>query len=192
MAITATVPGLERLIDVIDAAVAQATFEGITGSLKTGLQDLIRGGQIDLPEDLCTTCQDHYGRRLLYRSPEHGYSVVAMIWGPGQGTALHDHAGTWCVEGVVRGQIEVTQYDMVERQGEHWRFHREDTLTTGVGAAGSLIPPFDYHTIRNANAEATSVTVHVYGTEMDHCTVFEPEERDGWYRQHSKALAYDH
>ncbi len=27
-----------------------------------------------------------------------------MTWGPGQGTPLHDHAGIWCVEGVVEGK----------------------------------------------------------------------------------------
>ena len=192
MTATATVPGLEKLIAVIDEAVVQPSCEKITHSLKIGLQELILEGQIVLPQELCSTCQDHYGRRLLYRSPEHGYAVVAMVWGPGQGTALHDHAGTWCVEGVVRGQIEVTRYDVVERSGEAWRFDRQDTMTTGVGAAGSLIPPFDYHTIRNADGSATSVTVHIYGREMDQCTIFEPQGEGGWYRPRSKALGYDH
>jgi predicted metal-dependent enzyme (double-stranded beta helix superfamily) len=191
MATTAAVPGLDRLIEVIDGAVAHRSFEGITGSLKEGLQKLIREGHIDLPGELCTACRDHYGRRLLYRSPDHGYAVVAMIWGPGQGTALHDHAGTWCVEGVVQGEIEVTQYDLLEHQGEQWRFHQEETLVTGVGAAGSLIPPFEYHTIRNARGDATSVTVHIYGEEMEQCTIFEPEGAEGWYRRRSKALSYD-
>ena len=192
MTATSTVSGLDKPIEMVDDAVAKPTFEEIAGSLKTGLQTLIRDRQIALPEAMCGVCEDHYGRRLLYRSPEHGYAIVAMIWGPGQGTALHDHAGTWCVEGVVQGRIEVTQYDMVERKGDAWRFDRQDTLTTGVGAAGSLIPPFEYHTIRNAEGAAPSITLHIYGREMDQCTVFEPQGEDGWYQSHSKPLTYDH
>jgi predicted metal-dependent enzyme (double-stranded beta helix superfamily) len=191
MATTATVPGLDKLISVIDHAVAHPTFEDIAQSLKTGLQDLIRQQEIELPQEICAACDGHYGRRLLYRSPDHGYAVVAMIWGPGQGTALHDHAGTWCVEGVVQGQIEVTQYDLLERSGEQWHFQQQDTITTGVGAAGSLIPPFEYHTIRNAEDRTTSVTIHVYGQEMDQCTIFEPEGSNGWFRQRSRLLSYD-
>ena len=39
--------------------------------------------------------------------------MVVMTWGPGQKTALHDHAGIWCVECVVDGNMEVAQYDLM-------------------------------------------------------------------------------
>ena len=39
-----------------------------------------------------------------------------MTWGPGQRTALHDHAGIWCVEGVVEGEMAVTRYELLEEE----------------------------------------------------------------------------
>ncbi len=36
-----------------------------------------------------------------------------------------------------------------------------------------MIPPFEYHVVENAS-DAPSVTLHVYGGEMNHCYVFEP------------------
>ena len=45
-----------------------------------------------------------------------------MTWGPGQGTPLHDHAGIWCVECVVEGEMEVRQYDLVEENAGSFRF----------------------------------------------------------------------
>ena len=189
MTATATVPGLEKLIAVIDEAVVQPSCEKITHSLKIGLQELILEGQIVLPQELCSTCQDHYGRRLLYRSPEHGYAVVAMVWGPGQGTALHDHAGTWCVEGVLEGEIEVTQYDLLENGAESCRFSAQGTVRAGVASAGSLIPPFEYHTIFNAHDDSTSITLHVYGRELETCTIFQPLG-DGWYQRQTRQLTY--
>ena len=182
--------GFENMVSVFDQAVQLPTVEALTAQLKDSLSELIRGGSIRLPEDLSNPCNNHYARRLLYRSEEHGYVVVAMIWGPGQRTPLHDHDGTWCVEGVLAGNIEVTQYDLLEETGNEWRFERKDTHRTGVGAAGSLIPPFEYHTIANASDEDVSITVHVYGREMSSCTIFEPTAGDRFAKR-TKPLSYD-
>ena len=35
-----------------------------------------------------------------------------------------------------------------------------------------------------------SLTLHVYGGEMDHCHLFEPDG-DGWFRPRQRPLAYD-
>ena len=48
--------------------------------------------------------------------------MVAMTWGPGQGTPIHDHAGIWCVEGVIQGEMTVTSYQVQEQKGDLYRF----------------------------------------------------------------------
>lgn len=186
---TAVPPGLEPLVELLDGAVQLPTTEEIARSVQSGLSRQIHAGDLRLPESLRCCDADHYARHLAYRSAEHGYVVVAMVWGREQGTPLHDHAGTWCVEGVLEGRIEVTRFDLQERNGDLCRFERKESIATGVGAAGSLIPPFDYHTIRNAQREP-SITMHVYGREMTHCSIFEPAD-DGLYRERDKQLSYD-
>ncbi len=114
--------------------------------------------------------------------------MVVMTWAPGQKTALHDHAGIWCVECVVDGNMEVAQYDLTSKTGGVYRFEQRTHVVAGRGSAGCLIPPFEYHTLGNA-AGTPSVTLHVYGGEMDHCHVFEPSG-DGSYRRVRKELAY--
>ena len=52
---------------------------------------------------------------------EGRYSAIVMTWGPGQGTAVHDHGGLWCVEGVVDGEIAVTQYDVEPEPDGYYR-----------------------------------------------------------------------
>ena len=189
-AATAAPPrGIARLIDLVDRAVGLDGVAATTHAVQEGMSRLIHDGALALPGELRRTAPGHYARRLVYRSGEHGYVVVAMVWGPGQKTPLHDHAGTWCVEGVLEGRIEVTQYDLLEREGGRCRFRRIDSVCTGVGAAGALIPPFEYHTIANARDEA-SITLHVYGGDLNHCSIFEPEP-DGLYREHEKSLSYD-
>ena len=62
-------------------------------------------GSIKLPASLCEPCESGYARRLIHFSESPLYSALAMVWGPGQGTSVHDHCGMWCVEGVIDGLI---------------------------------------------------------------------------------------
>ena len=63
-------------------------------------------------------------------------------------------------------------------------------MHAGVGSAGALIPPFDFHVLGNALTDRPSLTLHVYGGEMDHCSIFQPLG-DGLYRRQQHQLAYD-
>ncbi|MEM9554481.1 MAG: cysteine dioxygenase family protein [Acidobacteriota bacterium] len=186
-------PGRDELVDRLDAAVCRPDCEGKTSGVQETLTDMIRAGRLDLPADVKQPVPGAYARRLVYHSAEHGYVVVAMIWGPRQGTALHDHDGVWCVEGVLEGEIDVTRYEPLERddETEAWRFGSHETVKAGVGTSGSLIPPFEYHTIANGDASATAVTLHVYGRDLERAHIFEPVG-DGWYRRVTKQLGYLH
>jgi 3-mercaptopropionate dioxygenase len=181
--------GCRRLIEALDRAVQAPTTEQVGEQVKACLQELIAEGAVELPPELRKGCPEHYARRLIHRSEQHGYTALAMIWGPGQGTPLHDHAGMWCVEGVLEGRIEVVQHQLLAQDGDRLRFRPEEAVLAGRGSAGSLIPPFEYHTIANPPGNGTAITLHVYGGEMTRCTIFEPEG-DGWFRRHIRELAY--
>jgi predicted metal-dependent enzyme (double-stranded beta helix superfamily) len=180
----------EELAEVLDDAVARPTPQEVTARVKDALVELIARGALEVPDRFRRPKPDAYARRLLLREPGGAYSAIVMTWGPGQGTMLHDHAGIWCVEGVLEGEIEVTQYDLLEERDERYRFARQGTVRAGRGSAGTLIPPFEYHTIHNAVADRPTLTLHVYGGDMDHCGVFAPQA-DGWYRRESRELRFD-
>jgi len=173
----------------LDDAVRAESVASIAHKVKDVLQDALRSGGLPLPRTFYVAKPDTYARRLLHRDPGGLYTVVVMTWGPGQRTALHDHAGIWCVECVVDGQMEVTQYDLLSEGDGSYRFAPQPAIPADRGSAGCLIPPFEYHTLANASADGTSVTLHVYGGEMDHCHVFEPAA-DGSYRRVTRALSY--
>ena len=180
-------PGEAELISTIDAAVELGEPHAITGALSRSLSRLIAEQRVQLPAAVFEADEAHYARRLLHLSARHGYSVIAMTWAPGQGTLIHDHAGLWCVEGVWAGALEVTPYDLLETAGDEARFRAQATLHAGRGSCGSLIPPFEYHTIRNADAREVAVSVHVYSQAMNRCTVFEPL-RGEWHRRLERVL----
>jgi predicted metal-dependent enzyme (double-stranded beta helix superfamily) len=182
-------PGCRDLVESIDEAAASGDVDEITRGVQAVLTELATERRVELPEELRQPSGDSYARRLIFQSEDPAYTVLAMVWGPGQGTPVHDHSGMWCVEGVVEGRIDVTQYDLVERQGERCRFDAQETIHAGVGSSGRLIPPFDYHTIANACGEECAITIHVYGGEMVRCMVYEPLA-DGWYLERERTLSY--
>ena len=182
--------GRDRLIAAVDHAVQHEHAHQIAATLRAALREAIADSRIQLPACVHHPIEDHYARRELYRSPVHGYSIVAMSWGPGQGTPLHDHSGLWCVEGVWLGQLEITQYQLLERDGERFRFRAEPAVLGDCGSAGSLIPPHEYHTLRNTSDDDLAISVHVYQGEMTRSAIFEPEA-DGWYQRRVQVMETD-
>lgn len=188
-------PGKSRLIAAFDAAVRLQEEGAVTSALREALVALFADRQFSLPASVLQPIADHYARRELYVSPDLGYSVIAMTWAPGQGTALHDHDGAWCVEGVWRGRLAITQYEPQERDGERWRFARLDTGEAHPGSTASLIPPHEYHTVRNPSLDDIAVSLHVYQRQLRRSHSFVPERVDGgdggWMRREERRLATD-
>ncbi len=183
-------PGHDKLVARLDDAVAQGDEHAVTAALRNTLCALIRDRDVQLPACVHEAISDHYARRELYRSPEHGYSVVAMTWGPGQGTPVHDHSGLWCVEGVWDGELEIVQYELLEHDGDRYRFRAAGGMHAGPGSAGSLIPPHEYHTICNASADRVAVSLHIYKAPMECCSKFQKVSGE-WYVREDAVLGVD-
>jgi predicted metal-dependent enzyme (double-stranded beta helix superfamily) len=180
---------LTALIDRLNAAVEEKTPERITRRVKQDLEELLGNGALTLSEHYRTPRPDCYARRLLYQDPGDRFTAVVMTWGPGQGTPVHDHGGLWCVEGVVEGQMQVTQFD-VRANGDAFDVTPVGApINAGVGSAGRLIPPTDYHVLANAQRDATSITLHVYGGNLTGCRIFTPDA-NGRYTESVRALSY--
>lgn len=172
-------PKVRQLILDLDAAVETDCVKGRCDQVKKLLEDIFHSQEDLIPDEFLQPASDKYARRLLHRDPNGRYSVVVMVWGVGQGTALHDHAGEWCVECVYRGRIKVDSYDLTSHVENTYQFTHESTILAGIGQAGALIPPLEYHTICNDLADQPSVTVHVYGHELTWCNIFLPVD-DGF------------
>jgi predicted metal-dependent enzyme (double-stranded beta helix superfamily) len=184
--------GLAQLIARIDDAVKLQDADATAMRIKHELAAAIRSRTVELPDRFHHVRTDGYARRLLHRNDDLGYTAVVMTWGPQQRTPLHDHAGIWCVEGVVQGRMEVMQFDLIGDEetsgGREYRFEPRGCVDAAVGAAGCLIPPFEYHVLANA-LDQPSITLHIYGGEISTCHVFEPAA-SGRYVRRERALGY--
>jgi len=96
--------------------------------------------------------------------PEGKYSIVALVWKPGQATPIHDHS-CWCVVGVWQGVERESTYDLHESGGE-LRLVRRGATFAGPGDVSVLVPPDeDIHRVENAGA-GIAISLHVYGDDI--------------------------
>jgi predicted metal-dependent enzyme (double-stranded beta helix superfamily) len=185
---------VDPLIEELREAVRLGDVPAITERVKNTLESFIPAEGLIFPERFRRVKPEGYSRRLLYQDPELGFTALVMAWGPGQKTALHDHAGIWCVEGVLEGEMAVQRFELLgEPEPGLFRFEGREILESRAGSAGALIPPLEHHVLSNPGTDGRiGLTLHVYGREMDHCTVFEPVDgQTGLYRSKVRQLSYD-
>lgn len=101
-----------------------------------------------------------YRCHLLHGEPDGSFSVVALVWRPGQATPIHDHV-TWCVFGVIQGAEREERYVL---RDDGW-LEQAGTVVNATGDVTALTPPGDIHQVRNDGAQ-TAISLHIYGTDI--------------------------
>ncbi len=121
---------------------------------------------LHMPGPEILTAEQRYGDpagyrcHLLHAEPDGTFSVVALVWRPGQATPIHDHV-TWCVFGVIQGAEHEERYTL---RDDGW-LEQAGTAVNVTGDVAGLAPPGDIHRVRNASTQ-TAISLHVYGTDI--------------------------
>jgi len=163
---------------VLDKPVNLARLRDFVGDLAALLEEtgdegviLERGGalladlvaQDDwLPEAFAVPDPDRYQQYLLHCDSRERFSVVSFVWGPGQGTPIHDHQ-VWGLVGVLRGR----------ERAENFTRLADGSLVPGTvgdlnpGDVEALSPVAgDIHRVSNALTDQPSISIHVYGANI--------------------------
>lgn len=106
---------------------------------------------------------ERYRQHLVHSEPDGSFSVVALVWEPGQETPIHDHIA-WCVAGVYEGAETERRYEL-RGEGTTARLVAVADVVNGPGIACGFAPPGDIHLVRNAE-ETTVVSIHIYGADI--------------------------
>lgn len=117
---------------------------------------------------------DCYARHLLHKDRQNRFVVLSLVWQPGQGTPIHDHA-CWGVMGLLENALEETVYERLD-DGSRPGHAEIRELQGGQVAAGStsyLLPPYhEIHAIGNTT-ERNTISIHVYGRDIDEVNVYD-------------------
>lgn len=120
------------------------------------------------PDSLLTEQQqlgdpDRYCAHLLHTEQDGAFSILAVVWLPGQVTPIHDHV-TWCVFGTIQG-VEHEELFEVRSNGPENFLVQVGENTNPVGEVSGFAPPGDIHRVRNTG-DAAAISLHVYGTDI--------------------------
>ena len=99
---------------------------------------------------------DGYRSYTLHVEPGGAFSIIGLVWRPGQITRIHDHL-TWCVFGVIQGieheELFDDQLNLIGESDNH------------TGDVSGFAPPGDIHRVHN-NSDETAISIHIYGTDV--------------------------
>jgi 3-mercaptopropionate dioxygenase len=155
-ALTQPVDQLNRLIaGVRDAVDVHADWSHTAQLVADQLRAHLPGPDVLTPEQRLGA-PDQQGSHTLYVEPDGSFSIIAVVWRPGQVTRIHDHT-TWCVFGVIQG---VEHEDVFDAD-----LNLIGQSDAGVGDVNGFAPPGDIHRVHNTGDEV-AISVHVYGTDV--------------------------
>ena len=158
-----TAPALQELIVALDTAVA-GPAETLAHAVTAALESVVSEPEW-VPADRRRASHDNYARHVLHGDAAGRYSILSIVWNPGQMSPIHAHL-TWCAVAVYRGTLSET-------------FFRDDSvgatpvaIRTVTRTARTLSfdrPLTAIHRLANDGLE-TAISIHVYGLGPDRIT----------------------
>jgi 3-mercaptopropionate dioxygenase len=116
-----------------------------------------------LAPEHCQPDPTRYRQHVLHAEEDGTFSLSALVWMPGQATAIHDHI-SWCVIGVHQGVEQEVQMQLVEEAGGAFLLPVDSSINP-TGSVVSLIPPGDIHYVVNPGP-GIAISIHVYGLDI--------------------------
>ncbi|QEV17948.1 cysteine dioxygenase family protein [Streptomyces alboniger] len=159
----------ERL-DTLVADVREAVGRGLPPDLTAylvGERLAPHLGAADLlTDEQCEGDPERYRQHVLHAEHDGSFSIVALVWLPGQRTSVHDHV-SWCVTGVHEGEEHERRYRLVPatETGGTARLVATDDVVNPRGAVCGFAPPGDIHRVWNA-CTSRAISIHIYGADI--------------------------
>lgn len=174
-------PRLQEIIRATELAMAARDAQTIVTRLAKDIAPLITSAAGRLPAEFLRVSPDGQRRIELHHDPVTGYQILALVWGPGQGTAVHDHAGSWGIEAVWCGSLLVADYVVEESAADAVKLRPSNAEHVAAGQIVTVTPAQNIHMCRNTSAREVTVSLHIYGTALDEVTEYSALG-DGWYQ----------
>ncbi len=117
---------------------------------------------------------ERYARHLVHVDRERRFIIASLVWGPSQGTPIHDHQ-TWGVAGVVQGELRITSFLRIDDRSKpgYADLREASAIVAPPGLVSYVLPPNEeIHMMENPTDEPT-ISLHVYGKEIFECNQYD-------------------
>ena len=152
--------------DVSEVLTAAARYERDPGERAAAVATALHG-QLPSPEILSPEqregAPDHYQQHILYVDPAGDFSVMVLVWRPGQSTPIHDHV-CWCTVGVLAGVEHEIRYTLGSAYSPSVLVE-QGQLSSAAGDISAFAPPGDIHQVSNSGGDV-AISLHIYGADI--------------------------
>lgn len=152
-----------RLVSDIRAVVRSEEDPNRIGPAVAALLEPCLGADDFLAAEELEPDEIEYRQHILHVEPDGSFSIVALVWLPGQRTAVHDHV-SWCVVGVHLGAELETVYELRDSENDPHLVPTARCINPTCSVA-TLLPPGDIHQVENGG-DALAVSLHIYGADI--------------------------
>ncbi|KAF8543934.1 RmlC-like cupin domain-containing protein [Trichophaea hybrida] len=117
----------------------------------------------------------HYTRNFV----DHGNgksNLLILVWSPGKGSLVHDHAGAHCIMKILKGTLRETQYEMPAVSGEPLSVRK--TSVYNNDEVTYISDDIGLHKIENESKDQLAVSLHLYTppyAEKNGCYCFDEQ-----------------
>ena len=152
---------MDKLVDAVRAVVRRGgDWPETARSVAAELERHLPTPDVLTPEQRCGD-GTAYRSHVLHSEPDGSFSIVALVWRPGQTTPIHDHV-TWCVFGVIQG-VEYEELFLFDESNDC--LIEAGKAANWAGDVNGFAPPGDIHRVRNVGV-CVAISIHIYGTDV--------------------------
>ena len=161
-------PGTSDLIDEM-AATMRATLEqcqphALAAAAKASLRGYLCEPELLRPEQRRGNTNS-YTRHLLYADPDKQFSILSIVWMPGQRTPIHGHTA-WGALGIYSGTPYCEVFNTGSKQQARMTLEPTMKLCMHSGEVNTVQPGIDdVHRIGN-DSPTPAITIHIYGRDL--------------------------
>ncbi|KAJ5133005.1 Cysteine dioxygenase [Penicillium atrosanguineum] len=93
----------------------------------------------------------------------HKANILLLVWNPGKGSPIHDHADAHCIMKVLAGQLHETVYHAPENKpGETKPLAVKSATTLGMNEVTYIADDIGLHRVHNPSSNQLAVSLHLY------------------------------
>jgi predicted metal-dependent enzyme (double-stranded beta helix superfamily) len=153
-----------ELARAITGLVESDSEDALPGRMARTLSAALRSADLLAPRHR-EGAADTYRRHRLYVDPFGRFSILALVWAPGQGTPIHGHTA-WGCAGVYEGALTVSTFRLTQASQGVLNCCQTATILARPGDTAFVRPGIgDIHRISN-HSDAGALSIHVYGKDL--------------------------
>jgi len=117
----------------------------------------------------------HRYTRNLVDTGNGKYNLMALCWGEGHGSSIHDHANAHCFVKVLDGALTETRFSWPNEDNPDAPLQKTNCLTFGKDAATYMSDELGLHRMENKSHTNRTVTLHLYIPPFEACRTFDEQ-----------------